>query len=144
MGLAAVLLSKLVAHNTLAFGQKCGASNCWGYRLEQYAFSKQTTLTITAIGGKQITYELPKLLVERANEDRWMAGDRAIYLNFRLKPFDDPGAEGTRFRVLYDFQRGEMYTSSTLALPHSPDDSGGAPKNLTEAEFQRVLTGIEP
>jgi len=146
LGLAAVLLVMVLVHNTIAFGQKCSAGNCWGYRLEQYRFSNQAVLTITSSSGMQLEYDLPKMLLERASEDRWLAGDRAIYLNYRLKPSADPEAEGTPLRLLYDFQRGELYLSSPLQLWRAPDMQNGSPRKnwLTEAEFQSVLTRIEP
>jgi hypothetical protein len=146
LGLAAVLLSKVLARTTIAFGQKCGAGNCWGYRLEQYHSSNQAVLTITASWGMQLEYDLPKMLLERVSEDRWLAGDRAIYLNFRLKPMDDPGARGVPLRMLYDFQRGAMYLNSPLELWRAPDYQSGKPERnwLTEAEFQSVLARIQP
>ena len=69
----------------------------------------------------QLEYELPKTLVEKVSEDRWLAGDRAIYLSFRLKPLDDPGATGSLLRLLYDFQRGDLYINSPLQLWRAPD-----------------------
>jgi hypothetical protein len=146
LGLAAVFLILVLAHSTVAFGEKCGAGNCWGYRLEQYRFSNQVVLTITGSWGMQLEYALPKMLFERASEDRWLAGDRAIYLNFRLKPLDDPGATGAPLRLLYDFQRGELYINSPLQLWRAQDYQSGNPARnwLTEAEFQSVLTRIEP
>lgn len=141
MGLAAVLLSKVLARSTLAFGQKCGDGSCWGYRLEQFRFSKQTTLKITAMGGEQSDFELPKMRVESVNEDRWLAGDRAIYLNFRLKPFDDPSSPGTTLRLIYDFRRGQLYMNSPLDRSSEPSSAGTW---LSDAEFQSVLTRIEP
>ena len=146
LGLAAVRLSMVLARDTLAFGQKCGGGNCWGYRLEQYRLSKQTVVTITGTWGMQLEYELPKMLVERANEDRWLANDRAVYLNLRLKPLNDPNARAAPLQLLYDFQRGEMYVTSPLQLWRAPDYQSGNPGRnwLTEAEFQSVLTRIEP
>jgi hypothetical protein len=146
LGLAAVLLIRARAHSTVAFGQKCGAGNCWGYRLEQYRLSNQAVLTITASWGMQLEYELPKMLVEKVSEDRWLASDRAIYLSFRLKPLDDPGAAGSPLRLLYDFQRGELYINSPLQLWRAPDYQSGNPARnwLNDAEFQSVLTRIEP
>ena len=146
LGLAAVFLVLKLAHSTVAFGQKCGAGNCWGYRLEQYRFSNQSVLTITGSWGMQLEYDLPRMLVERVSEDRWLAGDRAIYLNFRLRRADDPAAAGAPLRLLYDFQRGELYINSPLQLWRAPDYQGGNPGRnwLTDGEFQSVLTSIEP
>jgi hypothetical protein len=146
VGLATVLLVIFLSANTLGFAQKCAGGYCWGYQLDQYAFSKRTVLTIMGSWGLRIRYELPKMQVERVNEDRWLATDRALYLNLRCKPFGDAGAAGTPVRLIYDFQRGELYVSSALQLWRLPDYQGGDPKKnwLTEGEFQRVLTRIEP
>ncbi len=143
LALATVLVVRVMTHSTIAFGQKCGAGNCWGYRLEQYGVSKQVVLTITRSGGMQQEYELPRTLLERSGEDRWLAGDRAIYLNFRATPADGPTAKGTPLRLLYDFQRGQLYINSAQRAPesHNGDASGNW---LTEPEFQSAVTQIEP
>ena len=91
----------------------------------------------------QQEYELPRTLLERAGEDRWLAGDRAVYLNFLATPADDPSAQGTPLRLLYDFQRGQLYINSAQ---HAPDShNGDATENwLSEEEFQSAVTQIEP
>lgn len=146
LGLAAVIVVRSLAHSTVAFGEKCAAGNCWGYRLEQYRVSDQAVLTITGSWGMKLVYELPNTLVESVGEDRWLAVDRAIYLNLRLKSLADPSAAGAPLRLIYDFQRGELYISSPLQLWRAPEYQSGNPgKNwLTEAEFQGVLNKIEP
>ena len=146
LGTAAVVLSRVLQHKTIAFSQKCGGGNCWGYRLEQYAFSKQTVLTISATWGLQLEYDLPKMSVEKASEERWLADDRALYLNLRLKPLEDPQAPPSPLQLLYDFQRGQLYMTSPLQLWRSPDYQSGNPGRnwMSEAEFQSVLTRIEP
>ena len=145
LALATVLLVRVLARSTVAFGQKCGAGNCWGYRLEQYHVSNQAVLTITGSWGMQLEYELPKMLVESVSEDHWLAGDRAIYLNFRLKPVDDPTATGTPLRLIYDYQRGQLYINSPLQLWRAPDYQNGDPARnwLTDAEFQSAITRLE-
>jgi hypothetical protein len=146
MGVAAVLLIYFLIHSTVAFGQKCGGGQCWGYQLEQYAVSKRTMLTITGSWGLHLRYEFPRMLVERANDDRWLAGDRAIYLNLRIKPFSNQDADGTHLQILYDFQRGELYLACPLQLWRARDYQTGNPgKNwLTDDEFQSVVRRIEP
>jgi len=84
---------------------------------------------------------------ERVNEDRWLAGDRAIYLNFRLRPLNSSGAEGEHVQVLYDFQRGELYVASALALWRGQDFLGGGNPGkhwLTDEEFQQIVKRIQP
>ena len=143
---AAVLLVFFLSQNTIGFGEKCGGGYCWGYQLDQYRFSKRTQLTISGSWGLRLEYELPKMQVERANDDRWLAGERAIYLSLHLKPFTDPSAAGSPVKLVYDFQRGELYVTSPLPLWRAPDSASGNPGRnwLTEAEFQKVVGRIEP
>ena len=143
---ATVVLLLRLSQTTLGYSQKCGGSYCWGYQLSQYKFSKQTVLHLTGTWGLDLEYELPKMLVERVQEDRWLAGDRAVYLSVHLKPLNDPSAAGAPVRILYDFQRGETYVSSPLQLWRAPDYQSGKPaKNwLSDAEFDRALARIEP
>jgi hypothetical protein len=61
-----------------------------------------------------------------------------VYLNFRLKPFNDPVEAGAPVKLVYDFQRGELYVTSPLQLWRLPGR-----RWLTEAEFQKVVTGME-
>ena len=145
-GLATVLLVFFRSTSTLGFAQKCAGGSCWGYQLDQYTFSKRAVLTISGTWGMRLQYELPKMLIQRANEERWLATDRALYLNLRCKPLNDPAADGIGVRLIFDFQRGEMYVWSPLQLWRAKDSQAGdAAKNwLTEAEFQRVLNRIEP
>ena len=145
-GLATVLLIFFLSTTTLGFAQKCAGGSCWGYQLDQYTFSKRTVLTITGSWGLRLQYELPRMLIQKANEDRWLATDRALYLNLLCKPLADVSATGTPLRLIYDFQRGEMYVSSPLQLWRAKDSQVGAASKswLTEAEFQRILTRIEP
>lgn len=94
----------------------------------------------------QLEYDLPKMAVEKASEDRWLADDRALYLTLRLKPLEDPQAPPAPLQLLYDFQRGQLYITSPLQLWRAPDYQSGNPGRnwITEAEFQSVLTKIEP
>ena len=143
---ATVFLVLRLSQTTLGYSQKCGGSYCWGYQLSRYEFSKRTVLRLTGTWGLDLEYEFPKMLVERAPEDRWLATDRAVYLSLHLKPLNDPSAPAAPVRILYDFERGEIYVSSPLQLWRAPDYRSGNPaKNwLTDAEFDRLLTRIEP
>jgi hypothetical protein len=136
-----------VSQDAIGFSQKCAGGFCWGYQLQQHKFSKQTTLQFTGTWGLDLRYALPKAQFERVNEDRWLANDRAIYLNFRLKPLNNPNGDGEHVQVLYDFQRGELYVASALQLWRAQDYQGGGNpgKNwLTDEEFQRVVKRIQP
>ena len=143
----AALLIVRVSQDAIGFSQKCAGGFCWGYQLEQHKFSKQMTLRFTGSWGLDLGYPLPKAQFERVNEDRWLANDRAIYLNFRLRPLNNPSADGDHVQVLYDFQRGELYVASPLPLWRAQDFLGGGnpSKNwLTDEEFQQVVKRIQP
>jgi len=147
LSVLAVLLVLRVSQDAIGFSQKCAGGNCWGYQLEQNKFSKQTVLKFTGSWGLDIQYPLPKMQFERVNGDRWLANDRAIYLNFRLKPLNNPSADGEHVQVLYDFQRGELYVASALQLWRAQDLQGGGnpSKNwLTDEEFQQIVQRIQP
>lgn len=145
-GVGTVLAVLFLSTNTIGFAQKCAGNACWGYQLDQYSYSKRTVLTIKGSWGLHLEYQLPRMIVQRANEDRWLATDRALYLNLRCKPLNDPNAAGTPVRLIYDFQQGLMYVSSPLQLWRAKDSqTGDASKTwLTETEFQRVISRIEP
>ena len=144
--LAAAFLVYFLSRSTIAFTQKCGGGQCWGYQVDQYQVSRRTRLTIFGSWGLHLQYELPKMIVERANEDRWLANDRAIYMNLRLKPLDDLGALGTHVQILYDYQRGEIYITSPLQLWRAPDyRSGDLGRNwMSETDFDAAVRRIEP
>ena len=147
LGVLAVFLIYRFSQDAIGFSQKCAGGFCWGYQLEQQSFSKQTVLRFTGSWGLNIHYPLPKMQLERVNGDRWLANDRAIYLNFRLKPLNNLSADGEHVQILYDFQRGELYVASQLQLWRGQDFQGGANpgKNwLTDEEFQQVVKRIEP
>jgi hypothetical protein len=147
LSIAAVLLLYRFSQDAIGFSQKCAGGFCWGYQLEQQSFSKQTVLRFTGTWGLDIHYALPKMQLERVNEDRWLANDRAIYLNFRLKPLNNLSASGEHVQVLYDFQRGELYVASQLPLWRGQDfqSGGNSSKNwLTDEEFQQIVIRIQP
>jgi hypothetical protein len=143
---AAVLIAR-VSQDAIGFSQKCAGGFCWGYQLQQNKFSKEGTLRFTGSWGLDLQYPLPKMQFERVNEDRWLANDRAIYLNFRLRPLNNSSAYAEHVQVLYDFQRGEVYVSSNLALWRAQDLSGGGNPSrnwLTDEEFQQIVRRIQP
>ena len=146
IGIAAAFLAVFLSRNTIAYSQKCGGNYCWGYRLEESRFSMRSRLTFWGDWGLYLQYELPNLSVERLSADRWLAIDRAVYLNLQMKPATEAGAAGSHVQILYDFQRGELHLTSPLPLWRAQDYQGGNPvKNwLTETEFEQLLTRIEP
>jgi hypothetical protein len=147
LSVLAVLLVYRFSQDAIGFSQKCAGGVCWGYQLEQQQFSKQTVLRFMGSWGLDIRYLLPKMQLERVNEDRWLANDRAIYLNFRLKPLNNPSADGEHVQILYDFQRGELNVTSALPLWRGQDfqAGGNASRNwLTDEEFQQIVKRLQP
>ena len=149
--LAAIALGALsavlyVSRDSVGYGQKCGGSYCWGYRLDQYRVPKRTVLTLWGTWGLNVTYKLPPMRIERAAEDRWLATDRAIYLNLWFRHDTDSAEQDQHVRIVYDFQRGVLNVSAPAQLWRVPDFRNSNPgKNwLTDEEFQRVLDTIEP
>lgn len=83
------------------------------------------------------TFDLDSVSVSKMVEERWIDNGRAVHLNLLVKS----GGKEQPAKLVYDFQRGEMYTSSPLDLWRAPSEPN---KNLkmSEEEFQAVLTRI--
>ena len=146
LALGTVLLVRVLARSTMAFGQKCGAGNCWGYRLEQYRVSNQTGLAITGSWGMRLEYSLAKMLVESVSEDRWLAGDRAIYLNFRFEAGRRSQRDGHASPGHLRFSSGANSASiPPRSFGRAPDYRNADPARnwLTDAEFQSAITRLE-
>lgn len=129
----------------VTYGQKCGGSKCWGYKVEMYRFPRRGVITIWGDWGLNLTFPLPPEDIEQYSEDHWLATDRAIYLNLRVKSPGDT-ASGDRIRFIYDYQAGATYLSSTRPLWRlSGYNSGQQAKGwLTDADLDAILTRIEP
>ena len=147
VALILVILSLVLAFSkrTIASGEKVdrltGAR--YGYSLEQYRWRNRVKLTIEHSAGMKLVYELPALTVERVNEERWVANDRAIFLNLNLTSHGSNPARGDA-RILYDFQKGTLYLTSGLTLWRTWSQSEPLDKNwMSESEFQSVLEKIQ-
>jgi len=142
-GLTFVSLFYLV-RQTVAYGQRCGGGTCWGYRLDRYEFREMSRLTFWTDQGMRISYVLPDVTIEKLSDDQWLGNARAIYLNLLLKPPDDSSAEGTRVRILYDFQTGQLYLNSSLALWRLPDFRSGEPGHnwMNQLQFDALLSSM--
>ncbi len=140
--LAAVIASIFAYFNatkTIASGERKTRQADWGYSLDQYHFRNRMRLDLWSdsslfSSSSDATLDLSNVSVNRITEERWLADSRAIYLHMLLAADDKEQSA----KVIYDFQRGELYTTSPANLWRVPNESD---KNLkmTEEEFQAVL-----
>lgn len=134
-----------LARERVGTGQRCAGNDCWGYKLDEYDFQKGGVLRFWGTWGLDIRYKLPNMDVEKVTDDTWL-GDRAVYLNLLFRPKNDSSAEGTRVRIVYDFQRGELYVNSSLQLWRVPDYRAANPRAnwMTESQFDAELAALAP
>ena len=83
------------------------------------------------------TFDLNSVSVSKMVEERWIDNGRAVHLNLLVKS----GGKEQPAKLVYDFQRGEMYTSSPLDLWRAPGEPNKNVK-MTEEEFQAVLNRL--
>jgi hypothetical protein len=124
---------------TIASGERNTRQADWGYAVDQYRFRNRMRLNLWSdsslfSSSSHATLDLSNVSVNRISEERWLADSRAVYLNLLVAA---DGKEQSA-KVIYDFQRGELYTSSPFDLWRVPTESD---KNLkmSDAEFQAVL-----
>jgi len=129
----------------ISVGERCAGRDCWGYKLEQYDFLNKARLRFWGTWGLDVSYNLPPMNIEKVTEDHWL-GDRAVYLNLMFRPKNDSAALGNRVRILYDFQRGELYVSSPLQLWRAPDETSNDPGRnwMTDTQFDEQLEALTP
>ncbi len=144
LGVSGVALVNL-ARDGVAAGQRCGGGNCWGYSLYEYDFLNKAQLRFWGNWGLDIRYDLPNMNIEKETDDRWLS-DRAIYLNLLFRPKNDSSAPGVRVRILYDFQRGELYLNSPLQLWRAPEYRRSNPGQnwMTDSQFEAELSAVSP
>jgi hypothetical protein len=133
------------ARESVGAGQRCSGNLCWGYSLDEYDFQNRAQLRFWGTWGLDLRYTLPNMNIEKVTDDAWL-GDRAIYLNLTFKPKNDSASEGSRVRVVYDFQRGELYLNSPLQLWRAPDYRSNNPgvNWMTESQFDAELAALAP
>jgi len=93
----------------------------------------------------RLEYSLAKMLVESVSEDRWLAGDRAIYLNFRFEAGRRSQRDGHASPDHLRFSARPTNITSPLRLWRAPDYQNADPARnwLTDAEFQSAITRLE-
>jgi hypothetical protein len=105
-----------------------------GYRIEQYRFRNRVLLDFKGGTRSSLGCDISPLLIDKLGEQRWLSNGRAIYLNMLVKP--DSRTAPSPARVIYDFQRGEMFVSSPLSMWRTPSSGN---RWMSEAEFDGVL-----
>ncbi len=123
----------------IASGERITKQADWGYAVDQYRFRNRMRLNLWSdsslfSSSSNATLDLSNVSVNQITEERWLADSRAIYLNM-LVTVD--GKEQPA-KVIYDFQRGEMQTTSPADLWRVPNEPNKNVK-LSDGEFQAVL-----
>jgi hypothetical protein len=135
------------ARYTVASGEKQDdfAGVTYGYCIEQYYVRNSMRLTIwekRGVGyGMKSVYDLPALTVDKVAEQRWLKNDAAIYLNLQIK-YHDSLVSVHPARVIYDFHRGEMHTSSSFTLWRVWNEKNTSEGWMNDAEFDAVLSRL--
>jgi hypothetical protein len=135
------------AKYTVASGEKRDdfAGVSYGYRIEQCYAWNSMRLTIWERRGvsyeMKSVYDLPALTVDRVVEQRWLKSDAAIYLNLQLK-YHDSLVSVYPARLIYDFHRGEMHTSSGFTLWRVWNEKNKSEGWMSDAEFDAVLSRL--
>ena len=134
-----------LARESIASGQRCEGRYCWGYKLDEYEFQNKDRLRFWGNWGLDIRYDLPLTDIQKETEDRWL-GDRAVYLDLLFRPKNDSSAAPTRVRILYDFQRGELYLNAPLQLWRAPDYRSNNPGRnwMTDSQFDAQVEALSP
>ena len=111
----------------IANGERKTSPADWGYSLDQYRFRDRMRLNLWSdsslfSSSSEATLDLSNVSINKITEERWLADSRAIYLNMLVV------VSGKEYpaKVIYDFQRGEMHTSSPVDLwrvPNQPNQN---------------------
>jgi hypothetical protein len=125
-------------------GEKYDAfsNRSYGYKVEQYYFWKTTRLTIWK--GNSLSYEMyavyefGSLTVDKVVDELWLKNDAAIYLNLDVK-YHDSVVSVHPIRLIFDFHRGEIYTSSGYTLWRLWNPQNKAEDWMTDSEFDGIL-----
>jgi hypothetical protein len=104
-----------------------------GYRIEQYRYRDRSRLSFTS-GSGSLVYNLSPMVIDKIEQQSWLANGRVIYMSLLVKP--DSRSPAAPARIIYDFHRGETYINSPLNLTRAPASSD---RWMSEAEFDGLL-----
>lgn len=114
----------------------------YGYKVEQGYFVSRVYLSIWNTLGVSLNYVLNSCVVEKVIEQRWLAQDRAIFLNLQVKS-SDSAPTVSHVRIVYDFHKGAIYINSPLTFGRVWNQATPVDKNwMSDEEFQAVLSGL--
>lgn len=110
------------------------------YKIERYRYRQRVRLVFADEGDAEVVCDLMPLAVDKLVEQRWLAGGRALYLYLLLKSPQAVGPDGQPeakpAKIIYDYQRGELYVASPLHLWRTAASEG---RWMNEEEFGAVL-----
>lgn len=114
------------------------------YKIERYRYRDRVRLIFADEGDAEVICDLMPLEVDKLVEQRWLASGRALYLYLLLKSPQAIGADGQPeakpAKLIYDYQRGELYVTSPLHLWRTAASEG---RWMNEEEFSGVLARYE-
>jgi hypothetical protein len=136
-------LTKTVAWQTVGAGRKPypRVALTFGYSIQKPWGWRDDFRVNFYGGGFQVQLDAPGTELIRVVEQRWLCDGRAVYLKLDTRQnygsyWTDETAE-----IIYDFERGEMFTYNGPWLVGWPGNS--KERSPTEEEFKRVRGGLE-
>ena len=132
------------ARFTIASGEKRDDFGyySYGYKIEQYYIWNSSRLTVWSSRGMEFVCDLTQLTVDEVVEQRWLKNDAAIYLNLQIR-YHDSMVSVHPARIIFDFHRGEIHTSSGFTLWRNFDNRHKSEEWMSDAEFDAVLSRFE-
>jgi len=143
LGLTLAVGIGLMSRRVIVAGEESEAATGikYGFRIEERYFISKTTLQIWTSRGLNLNYELYPYTVENASS-QWLANNRAIYLDLRLK-YHDSVPSVAPVKIIYDFQRGEVYISSPMSFGRVWDAGYRIERNwMSEDDFEKELSRL--
>ena len=117
----------------------------YGYQIEKYYCWNSMKLSFWNNRGlftqMNTTYNLSHLTVDQVVEQRWIKNDQAIYLNLQIE-YHDSIVSVHPAKIIYDFHRGEIHTSSSFTLWRNWNTKNKTDGWMSEAEFENVLNRL--
>ena len=132
---------------TVASGEKYDSFSysSYGYQIEKYYCWDTMKLSFWYKRGlsnqMNTTYNLPQLTVDQIIGQRWIKNDQAIYLNLQIK-YHDSAVSVHPAKIIYDFHRGEIHTSSDLTLWRNWNSENKPDDWMSEKKFDDVLNRL--
>ena len=130
---------------TLASRKVGNQQHSWGYKVERYRFREVGAyIEIWHSRGLRLIFNDPDIMIRTIKQERWLSGNRALYLKLDLGVRTDSIVEEIPAEILYDFRRGEVYLSSKANLWR--EEISFATRDTawrTEAEFKEMLDNLD-